>query len=67
MHYSAGKLHHLHISAVPAMPEYAFADNRAEMADLAISMASKLVEKNVDATTNKKLIDDFLSEAGDTQ
>ena len=32
-----------------------------------ISMASKLVEKNVDATTNKKLIDDFLSEAGDTQ
>ena len=49
------------------MPEYAFADNHAEMADLAISMASKLVEKNVDATTNKKLIDDFLSEAGDTQ
>ena len=40
---------------------------KAEMADLAISMASKLVEKNVDATTNKKLIDDFLSEAGDTQ
>lgn len=35
-HYSAGKLHHLHISAVPAMPEYAFADNRAEMADLAV-------------------------------
>lgn len=47
--------------------ERAIKQSKAEMADLAISMASKLVEKNVDATTNKKLIDDFLSEAGDTQ
>lgn len=34
--------------------ERAIKQSKAEMADLAISMASKLVEKNVDATTNKK-------------
>ena len=53
--------------AIAQEKERAIKQSKAEMADLAISMASKLVEKNVDATTNKKLIDDFLSEAGDTQ
>lgn len=53
--------------AIAQEKERAIKQSKAEMADLAINMASKLVEKNVDATTNKKLIEDFLSEAGDTQ
>ena len=32
----------MHISAVPAMPEYAFADNHAEMADLAVKLKNTM-------------------------
>lgn len=53
--------------AIAQEKERAIKQTRSEMAGLAISMASKLVEKNIDATANKKLIDDFLSEAGDAE
>lgn len=40
---------------------------RGEIAALAIAAASKVAEKNIKAEDNKKLIDDFLSEAGEVQ
>ena len=40
---------------------------RGEIAALAVAAASKVVEKNIKAEDNKKLIDDFLSEAGEVQ
>lgn len=40
---------------------------RGEIAALAIAAASKVAEKNIKAEDNKKLIEDFLSEAGEVQ
>lgn len=40
---------------------------RGEIAAIAIAAASKVAEKNIKAEDNKKLIEDFLSEAGEVQ
>ncbi len=47
--------------------EKAIKSARGEIAALAVAAASKVVEKNIKAEDNKKLIDDFLSEAGEVQ
>jgi F-type H+-transporting ATPase subunit b len=42
----------------------AIADLRREAVDLALKGASKVVEKNLDDATNRKLVDDFLNSVG---
>ena len=42
-------------------------DARAELADVALAAASKLLGTTVDAETNKAMLDAFLAEAGDVK
>jgi len=42
----------------------AIADLRREAVDLALSGASKVIEKNLDDATNRKLVEDFLGSVG---
>ncbi|HZR99554.1 MAG TPA: F0F1 ATP synthase subunit B [Chloroflexota bacterium] len=44
--------------------EQAFAELRSQVADLAVLAASRIIERNLDASTQRKLVDDFLAEAG---
>lgn len=39
-------------------------DAQAELADVALAAAAKLIGKNVDDEANRKMLDDFLSEEG---
>ena len=50
--------------AVELEKEKAVRSAKNEIASLAIAAASKIVEKETDNESNKKLLDDFLSEAG---
>jgi|SRR4051794_2539177 len=42
----------------------AFAELRTQVADLAVLAASRIIERNLDAATQRKLVDEFLAEAG---
>ena len=42
-------------------------DARAELAEVALAAASKLLGTTVDAKTNKDMLDAFLAEAGDAR
>ena len=50
--------------AVELEKEKAVRSAKNEISSLAIAAASKIVEKETDNESNKKLLDDFLSEAG---
>ncbi len=43
--------------------EQAFAELRKQVADLAVLAAGRIIERNLDASTQRKLVDDFLAEA----
>lgn len=45
--------------------EYALAQLRNEVVVLSVAAASKIVRKNLDAETNKQLVDDFIAELDD--
>lgn len=51
--------------AISLEKEKAVRSARSELASLALAAASKVVEKETDDESNRKLLDDFLSEAGD--
>jgi F-type H+-transporting ATPase subunit b len=44
--------------------ERAFAELRTQVADLAVLAAERIIERNLDANTQRKLVDEFLAEAG---
>ena len=44
----------------------AIADLRSEAIDLALKGASRVIEKNLDDATNRKLVEDFLKTVGKT-
>lgn len=50
--------------AVELEKEKAVRSAKSEIASLALAAASKIVEKETDNESNKKLLDEFLSEAG---
>jgi F-type H+-transporting ATPase subunit b len=43
--------------------EQAFAELRQQVADLAVLAAGRIIERNLDPNTQRKLVDDFLAEA----
>jgi F-type H+-transporting ATPase subunit b len=49
---------------IQAMRERTMADLRSEVANLAIELAEKVVEKNLDRDTNIALIDSFIAQVG---
>lgn len=51
--------------AISLEREKAVRSAKSEIAALAIAAATKVVEKEANSDSNKKLLDDFLSEAGD--
>jgi F-type H+-transporting ATPase subunit b len=44
--------------------ERAFAELRTQVADLAVLAAERIIERNLDVNTQRKLVDEFLAEAG---
>ena len=44
--------------------ERALSELRTEVADLSISLAERIVEKNLDRTTQMQLVDSFIEEVG---
>jgi F-type H+-transporting ATPase subunit b len=44
--------------------ERAFAELRTQVADLAVMAAERIIERNLDVNTQRKLVDEFLAEAG---
>lgn len=40
---------------------------RSEVSDMSVRIASKIIEKEVDPSAQKKLVDDYLKEIGDNQ
>jgi F-type H+-transporting ATPase subunit b len=48
---------------IQAEKERAMAELRAEVADLALSAAAKLIRTQMDATTQRRLVEEFLAEA----
>ena len=45
--------------------ERAFAELRAQVADLAVLAAGRIIHRNLDPSTQRQLVDEFLAEAGD--
>lgn len=43
--------------------EQAFAELRAQLADLAVMAASRIIQRNLDPATHRQLVDEFLVEA----
>ena len=45
--------------------ERAYAELRAQIADLAVMAAGRIIHRNLDPNTQRQLVDEFLAEAGD--
>ena len=45
--------------------EQAFAELRAQVADLAVLAAERIIHRNLDPNTQRQLVDEFLAQAGD--
>jgi F-type H+-transporting ATPase subunit b len=51
---------------IQAAQQRATADLRSQVAELAIQLAEKVVERNLDRDTNVALIDSFINQVGST-
>lgn len=47
--------------------QQAFLDVKNEVSDMAVSIASKIIEKDIDNDKHKELIDEFVKEVGDAK